>query len=78
MQYLVCPSSHVASLDSIASRLGDMDPAALVDVDAAGRLRISTQLTDAEVLRALHSAGLLVAPSDVERLASECCGGCGG
>ncbi len=78
MQYRVSPSCHVASLDSIAGRLNHLDPGALVDVDAAGCLRISTLLHDAELVLALGLAGLLVAPCDVERLPSECCGGCGG
>ncbi|BCT91706.1 hypothetical protein LYSHEL_07300 [Lysobacter helvus] len=78
MQYLISPSSHVASLDRIADRLNDLDPSALIDVDAAGRLRVSTLLPDAELLLALGMAGLLVAPCDVEQLPSECCGGCGG
>ena len=78
MQSRIIPSTHVASLERIADRLNALDPAALVDVDTAGRLRISTLLPDAELLLALGLAGLLVAPCDVERLPSECCGGCGG
>ncbi|MUV15780.1 hypothetical protein [Noviluteimonas gilva] len=78
MQYLISPSSHVASLDTITDRLNHLDPSALVDVDTAGRLRVSTSLADAELLLALGLAGLLVAPCDLERLPSECCGGCGG
>ena len=78
VQYLVAAASHVASLDSITGRLVDLDPAALVDIDASGRLRISTLLADAEVLLALGLAGLAVAASDIERVPSQCCGGCGG
>ena len=77
MQYLVA-TSQTASLDTISGRLNDMDPSALVDVDTAGRLRISTLLPDAEVLLALGLAGLAIAPAELERLPSECCGGCGG
>ncbi|NUS61895.1 MAG: hypothetical protein HOQ01_13185, partial [Lysobacter sp.] len=50
MQYLVTISALAGLADPIADRLGDLDPAALVDVDAYGRLRISTVLPDAEVL----------------------------
>ena len=78
MQYLIAATSQIAALDGIADRLNDLDPSALVDVDTAGRLRISTLLPDAEVLLALGLAGLMVAPADLERLPSECCGGCGG
>ena len=78
MQYLVTISALAGLADPIADRLGDLDPAALVDVDAYGRLRISTVLPDAEVLLALGLAGACVAPQDLERMPSECCGGCGG
>ena len=78
MQYLIAATSHVSSIDSIAGRLNDLDPSALVDVDTAGRLRISTLLPDAELLLALVLNGVLVATCDLERVPSECCGGCGG
>lgn len=77
MQYRV-----LAAVDGLAEPVSDrlwaMDPAALVDVDTDGRLRISTVLPDAEVLLALGLAGACVAPQDLERQPSECCGGCGG
>ena len=78
MQYLIAATSQIAPIDAVADRLNHLDPSALVDVDAVGRLRISTLLPDAEVLLALGLAGLFVAPADLERLPSECCGGCGG
>jgi len=78
MQYLIAATNHIAGIDAVADRLNDRDPSALVDVDTAGRLRISTLLPDAEVLLALGLAGLMVAPADLERVPSECCGGCGG
>jgi len=78
MQYLVAATNGVFSVESITERLNHFDPSALVDVDHVGRLRISTLLRDAEVLLALGLAGLSVAAGDLERQASECCGGCGG
>ena len=78
MQYLIAATSHITGIDTVTERLNDLDPSALVDVDTAGRLRISTLLPDAEVLLALGLAGLMVAPADLERVPSECCGGCGG
>ncbi len=57
----------------------DLDPAALVDLDADGRtIRVATVLTRAELLGCLAEAGL---PADDERLRqlpSICCGGCSG
>ncbi|MCC8362703.1 hypothetical protein LK996_06395 [Lysobacter sp. A6] len=77
MQYLVLAA--VGGLaEPVSDRLWSMDPAALVDVDTDGRLRISTVLPDAEVLLALGLAGACVAPQDLERQPSDCCGGCGG
>lgn len=78
MQYRISATNGVVSLDSISDRLGQLDPAASVDVDPSGRLRIATVLSDAEVLLALGLAGVLAAPMDLERMPSECCGGCGG
>ena len=78
MQYLVAATGGIVAVDPIAAHLETLDPAALVDVDRAGRLRISTVLPDFEVLVALSQAGLHVSPFDLERLPSECCGGCGG
>jgi hypothetical protein len=78
MQYLVSLLTLGGLVDPVADRLAALDPAALVDVDTAGRLRISTVLPDAEVLLALGLAGACVAPQDLERMPSECCGGCGG
>ena len=78
MQYLVAATGGIAAVEPIADRFADLDPSALVDVDRAGRVRISTVLPDAEVLVALFQAGLFVSAADLERLPSECCGGCGG
>ena len=78
MQYLVAATGGITALEPVADRFAHLDPAALVDVDRNGRLRISTVLPDAEVLVALIQAGVCVSASDVERLPSECCGGCGG
>ena len=78
MQYMIAATSPVARIDAVVDRINALDPSALVDVDTAGRLRISTLLPDGEVLLALGLAGLMVAPADLERMPSECCGGCGG
>jgi len=78
MQYLVAALTSAGLLEPVADRLAVLDPAALVDVDRSGRLRISTVLPFAELLLALGQAGARVAPQDLERVPSECCGGCGG
>jgi hypothetical protein len=78
MQYLVAAAASIVAVEPIADQIEALDPAALVDVDRVGRLRISTVLPDAEVLVALSRAGLHVLPFELERQPSECCGGCGG
>ena len=78
MQFRIAATSCVTRIDTVTDRLTNLDPTALVDVDSEGRLRISTLLPDAEVLLALGLAGLFIAPHDMQRMPSDCCGGCGG
>jgi hypothetical protein len=64
---------------ALASSLHEIDPAAVVDLQAAhGALRISTWATEADLRSLLAAAGLPVVGDQLERLPSECCGGCGG
>lgn len=66
-------------LDAIERRVLDVDPAAMVDLDAAdGRVRVSTCVQPFELAMALAAAGHPVAVADIEQLPSVCCGGCGG
>lgn len=55
------------------------DPAAVVDIDAAGRLlRIAAAVDAAELVSLLCDAGFPVMPDQVIRVPSICCGGCSG
>lgn len=79
MQFTVHPLPAHPDLERIENALIDLDPAALVDFDAAASaLRLSTLLEPIDILQALAMAGLGVAPGAVHRQPSECCGGCGG
>lgn len=79
MQFTVQPLPARPDLDRIEAALTDLDPAALVDFDAvASALRLSTLLEPIDILQALATAGVDVAPEAVHRQPSECCGGCGG
>jgi len=78
MQYLVTSIAAGGAAQTIGDLLFALDPAALVDVDEAGRLRVSTSLDENALVTALARLGFAVPHASVHRLASECCGGCGG
>ncbi|KAF1684916.1 hypothetical protein B1992_13875 [Pseudoxanthomonas broegbernensis] len=66
-------------IDGIEHHLLQLDPAGLVDVDAAdGRVRIATCAQPFELAMILAAAGHPVAVSDIELMPSVCCGGCSG
>ena len=79
MQYRVHTLATGIDLETVARNLREVDPAGVVDLDRRhGVLRLSTWATDADVLALLAESGLAVDRADLERVASECCGGCGG
>lgn len=79
MQYRITLPATPVDIDAIRRVLHAIDPAGVADLDVrAGTLRMATWATDAEVRAVMAGAGLRVAADQVERLASECCGGCGG
>lgn len=64
---------------AIEQALAALDPSALVDLDASGHtIRMSTLVTEQELLGSLRDAGVVDAPLHLARVPSECCGGCGG
>ena len=66
-------------LGAIHQGLTAADPAAIVDQDPSGEsLRVATSLDEFGLLLALRSAGWPVEASQLNRLPSNCCGGCGG
>lgn len=77
MQYIV-PLTARPELPALERELQSVDPAALLDLDADGGLRISTWMTRGELGDALARAGLRFAEHALVQLPSECCGGCGG
>ncbi len=55
------------------------DPAALVDIDPTGQmLRIATSIDALQLLEVMKKAGYPVKEDQLQRVPSECCGGCGG
>ena len=78
MQFDVAPVFPAPEMARIESEIARHDPAAVVDYDPSRMaLRLSTCLPADEVAQALNRAGLAVDTTNVRRLPSECCGGCG-
>lgn len=77
MQYIAFVSG-TPDLPLLEHALQAIDPAALLDLDPAGGLRMATWMTRGELGSALARAGLRVAEGALVQLPSECCGGCGG
>ena len=70
------PMADVVRLDRAITEL---DPAAVVDLDAGGRrIRMATVLTRPELLACLAQAGLPADNARLRQLPSVCCGGCSG
>lgn len=79
MQFAFDAPGCAADLATIERRIVDIDPAALLDLDADGRtIRISTVLTPAELLDCLDRTGLPAESRHLRQLPSTCCGGCSG
>jgi len=63
----------------IENAIRAVDPSALVDIEpGAATLRIATTVDAAELAALISQSGHVVAPSQVTRIASICCGGCSG
>ncbi|RZA11899.1 MAG: hypothetical protein EOP93_22790 [Lysobacteraceae bacterium] len=78
MQYTL-DTRNPRDVAAIERALVAVDPSALVDVDASGHtVRISTLVTEQELLATLGDAGISDAAPHLARVPSECCGGCGG
>ena len=64
---------------AIENAIRALDPSALVDIDPAGQtLRIAASIGAVQLLGAMKEAGYPVKEDQLERVPSECCGGCGG
>lgn len=79
MQFTLLLAGRAPDLTPIERGIVELDPAALLDLDASGQaIRISTVATAHELLACLRRAGVATDADDIIRLPSECCGGCGG
>ena len=79
MEYVIRLGDAPIDLAVIERHLQDLDPAAVLDLDArSGCLRCSTSALAVELLMTLAQAGHRVTPGTIGRLPSVCCGGCSG
>jgi len=79
MEYVIRLDDAQADLATIERHLLDLDPAVVLDRDAAtGMLRCSTSAMAVELLHAFADAGIRVPADAIERMPSVCCGGCSG
>lgn len=63
----------------IERAIAELDPSALLDLDASGRtIRISTLMGQAELIACLRDAGAADPSQYLTQVPSDCCGGCGG
>ncbi|WP_156170308.1 hypothetical protein [Luteimonas sp. FCS-9] len=78
MQFNIHLDRPQIDIDAVERLLQNLDPAGLADVDITGVLRVSTTASDDDLIAILAKAGHPIRPSQVERVASVCCGGCSG
>ena len=79
MQSTIRITGSPPDVGAIEEAIRAADPAALVDIDPTGRmLRIATSVDAVQLLGAMRKAGYPVKEDQLERVPSECCGGCGG
>lgn len=79
MQMTIPTPTPAPDLARLEAALTEADPSAVLDMhEAPGTLRVSTLLDPVDVARVLASAGLHVSADAIERVPSDCCGGCGG
>lgn len=79
MEFTYRPALGLPDLTRVELAVADLDPAVLLDIDPLGQaVRISTTVSEDELLACLRRAGIQATPMEIERLPSVCCGGCGG
>ena len=79
MEFQITLAGHRPDLAALRHGLAAADPAAVVDQDPTGEyLRVATVLDEFGLLMALRGAGWPLEAAQLRRLASNCCGDCGG
>ena len=79
MEFHVRLGGAEPDMATIEQVLLDVDPSAVVDIDATGALlRIATSLDVVRLLAVMRGAGMPLDADAVRQLPSICCGGCNG
>ncbi len=79
MQSTITITGLPPDVGTIEEALRAVDPSALVDIDPTGRtLRIAASIDAVQLLSVMKETGYPVKEDQLERVPSECCGGCGG
>ncbi len=79
MHFNVKITTSKPDVDAIEGAIREVDPSALVDIDAAGQtLRVAASIQAGPLLELMRDAGYPVTGDQLEQVPSECCGGCGG
>ncbi len=79
MEFHVYLNGPQPDLDAIGDVIRDVDPAAVLDIDASGSvMRVAAAVAAWELVELLAAAGYAVARDRVSQLPSICCGSCSG
>lgn len=79
MEFHIACDAAMPDIGVIEDAVLEQDPAAVVDLDAAGRtVRVATWIESPELLELLGGAGWAIREDRIVQLPSVCCGGCGG
>ncbi len=78
MQFKIKIAGSMPDVGAIEHAIRVVDPSALVDIDQSGQtLRVAAAIDANHLLGLMGQAGYPVAEEQLERVPSECCGGCG-
>ena len=79
MQFKIKIAGSIPDVGAIEHTIRVVDPSASVDIDQAGQtLRVAASVDASHLLGLMRQAGYPVVEDQLERVPSECCGGCGG
>lgn len=79
MEFHISCDAAMPDIGVIEGAILDQDPAAVVDLDAAGQtVRLATWIESPQLLALLNGAGWPIPAERIVQLPSVCCGGCGG
>ncbi len=79
MQFKISITGSLPDTGVIERAIRTVDPSAQVDMDPTGQtLRVAAAVDPAHLLGLITQAGYPVTEDRLERVPSECCGGCGG